>query len=143
MPWFSKRRRMERELAEEIAQHLDEKVDALMALGLSREEARRAARIAFGNPVLVRERSRSVWQWPRLAALWADLRFALRRLVHAPVFSATAVLTLALGIGANTGVFTLVHALLLESLPIPEPGRLVRIALDVRSPLGAAGKRAL
>ena len=138
MPWFPKRRRMEQELAEEIAQHLDEKADALVAEGMSREEAKRAARIAFGNPVLVRERSRAVWEWPQLGALASDLRYALRRLRQAPLFSTTAVLTLALGIGANTGVFTLMHTLLFESLPIPEPNRLVRIALDVHSPLGPA-----
>jgi predicted permease len=73
-----------------------------------------------------------------LESIWADAKFALRQLFKSPAFTATAVLTLALGIGANTGIFTLMHALLLQSLPIPEPDRLVRIALDVNSPNGAA-----
>ncbi len=127
MPWFPKRRRMERELAEEIAQHLEEKTAALEAEGMSRTEARRAARVAFGNPVLVRERSRVVWQWPRLQALWGDLRFALRRLAQAPGFSATAVLTVALGIGAPTALFAVLDAVLLRPLPFAEPDRLVAI----------------
>ena len=65
---------------------------------------------------------------------WADVKFAMRQLAKSPAFAATAVLTLALGIGANTGIFTLTHALLLQSLPIPEPDRLVRIALDIDLP---------
>ncbi len=135
--WFRTRRRMDRDLAEEIEQHLEEKVASLMAQGMSRAKASRAARVAFGNPVLLQEKSREVWQWTMLENLGADTKFALRRLFHAPLFSATAILTLALGIGANTGVFTLMHALLRENLPIPEPNRLVRIALDTHSPLGA------
>ncbi len=141
MRWFHTRlvrRRMDRDLAEEIQQHLEEKIDWLTAQGMSPREARRAARLAFGNPVVLREQGREVWQWSRLQSLRADTGFALRRLLRTPVFSLTAILTLALGIGANTGVFTLVHALLLKELPVPEPARLVRVALDVRSPLGAA-----
>ena len=138
MSWFPARRRRHRDLAEEIAQHLEEKTASLMAQGMSHDEARRAARLAFGNPVLFEERGRAVWQWTRVESFLSDIRYALRRLVQAPLFSATAILTLALGIGANTGVFTLLHALLLENLPVPEPNRLVRIALDVHSPLGAA-----
>ncbi len=133
--WFSKRR-MHRDLSEEIEQHLEEKTEALMKQGMSRAEAGRAARIAFGNPVLLEEQGREVWRWTRIGNFWADVKFAFRRLFHAPLFSATAILTLALGIGANTGVFTLMHALLLENLPIPKPNCLVRIALDTHSPLG-------
>ncbi len=141
MRWLERFRwlkRMDRDLREEIAQHLDEKTDALIAEGMSREQAQRAARVAFGNPMLVAERGREVWQWNGLRSLWADTKLAVRRLLQAPIFTVTSVVTLALGIGANTGVFTLMHALLLEDLPVPEPARLVRIALDVRSALGAA-----
>ena len=78
-----------------------------MRRGMSREEAEHGARRAFGNPTVIEERGREVWQWPRLESIWADVKFAVRQLAKSPAFTATAVLTLALGIGANTGIFTL------------------------------------
>jgi predicted permease len=143
MSWLTnlfRRRAIYRDLSEELRQHLEEKTEELMASShLSRKDAEQAARSAFGNATLIEERSREAWQWPRLETLGADTKFALRRLWKSPAFTAAAVLTLALGIGANTAIFTLMHALLLQSLPIAEPDRLVRIAINVNGPLGSAG----
>jgi len=151
MSWFTRlfsgifwrRRNLYSDLAEEMREHLEEKTEQLMREGMSREEAEHTARRAFGNATLVEERSREVWQWPRLESIWADAKFAVRQLAKSPAFAATSVLTLALGIGANTGIFTLTHALLLKSLPIPEPDRLVRIALDIDSPNGVVSDQPL
>ena len=133
---FSRRKRYE-DLAASMGEHLAEKIDELMEGGMSREEATYAARRAFGNVARIQERSREVWQWPRVESLWADARYALRHLARSPAFTATAVLTLALGIGANTGIFTLTRALLLATLPVQDPGRLVRISLVLNNPGGA------
>jgi predicted permease len=138
-----RRRDLYRDLAEEMREHIEEKTEQFMRQGMSREEAEHAARRAFGNATLIEERSREAWQWPRLESLWADVKFAARQLSHSPAFATTAVLTLALGIGANTGIFTLMHALLLQSLPIPEPDRLVRIALDIDTPNGMVSDQPL
>lgn len=133
---FSRKKRYE-DLAGSMGEHLAEKIDELMEGGMSREEATYAARRAFGNVTRIQERSREVWQWPRVESLWADARYALRHLARSPAFTATAVLTLALGIGANTGIFTLTRALLLQTLPVQDPGRLVRISLVLNNPGGA------
>jgi len=146
MSWFGRifgRGGLYRDLADEMRSHIDEKTERFVREGMSREEAEHAARRAFGNATLIEERGREAWQWPRMESVWADVKFAARQLWNSPAFAATAVLTLALGIGANTGIFTLMHALLLKSLPIPEPDRLVRIALDIDSPNGVVSDQPL
>src|SRR5208337_2134193 len=105
--------------------HLAEKVDELVAGGMSREEATFAARREFGNVLLVEERSRDVWRWPSLENLFMDLRYGLRQLRRNRGFTATAILTLALGIGMNTAVFSVVNAVLLKPLGYPHADRLV------------------
>ena len=120
-------------LAASIEEHLAEKIDELMDGGMSREEARYAACRAFGNATRIEERSREVWQWPRIESLWADMKFALRRLARSPGFTATAVLTLALGIGVNLGVFRVLYSVLLAPLPVSRPGELVSLHA-VKSP---------
>ena len=140
MSWFERifrRRQLRDELAEELREHVEEKTEQLMRLeNLSRTEAREAALRAFGNTALVETRSREVWQWSRLESLLADLRLVVRRLVKSPGFAITVLLTVAIGIGANTAVFSVVNSVLLKPLPYPESNQLV--SLNLNAP-GAAG----
>jgi putative ABC transport system permease protein len=121
------RRRMVAEAAEEMRQHVAEKAAAFEAMGLSREDAERAARREFGNLALLEERCREVWSWPTLESLWADARFAVRQMRKSPAFAASAVLILALGVGVNASIFSVVRHLLLEPLPFPEADRLYAV----------------
>jgi putative ABC transport system permease protein len=130
MSWFGQlisRRRMYADLSEEIQQHLEEKVEALMAEGMSRADAVQTARREFGNVALLEERSREVWGWPTIESLCADVSFALRQFRKSPGFTITAVLILALGVGVNSAIFSLVHHILLEPLPFPHPERLYAV----------------
>jgi putative ABC transport system permease protein len=124
---FSRRRRYD-DLSESIREHLDEKIENLMEDGMSRGEATQAAHREFGNVTLIEERSREVWQWPTAESIFADTRFALRQLVKSPGFTATAIVTLALGIAVNATMFSLVSAFLLPRLPGREPQNLVVVS---------------
>ncbi len=126
-------------LAEELQEHIEEKTEQLMRLeNLSREQARAAALRAFGNRTLIETRSREVWQWPALESVLADTRLALRRLRKSPGFAITVLLTLAIGIGANTAVFTVVNRILLRPLPYPDSNRFVSLWLDAPGAGGLA-----
>jgi len=130
MNWFDRlfsRRRLYNDLSEEIEQHLEEKIEELVATGMPRKEATAAARREFGNVTLVEEDSRTVWRWPSLENFLMDLRYGLRMLRKSPGFTAAAVLTIALGIGANAAIFGLMDSALLRGLPFLEPERLVHI----------------
>jgi hypothetical protein len=123
MCWFMRifaRHKIYDDLSDEIEEHLAEKTDTLMAAGASREEAERAARREFGNVTRIKERSREPWRWPRAEVLWSDVRFAIRKLGKSPGFTATAVSTLALGIGANVVVFSVLYGLVLRPLDVPQ-----------------------
>ncbi len=126
---FRRNRRYD-DISASIEEHLDERIDELMGEGMSRVEAERTARRAFGNVTLLRERSREVWQWQRLESLLVDLKHVIRRLVRAPGFAITVVLTLAIGIGANTAVFSVLNSVLLRPLSYPEPQQLVAMRLN-------------
>jgi hypothetical protein len=125
-PLFSRRRRYD-ELSEPIREHLDEKIADLMDRGMTSEEAEQAARRAFGNVTLIEQRSREVWQWPTLESLWAAMKYVLRRLRRAPLFTAIALITLAVAAGANIVIFSIVDGVLLKPLSYPNPDRLIAV----------------
>lgn len=130
MNWLKQlflRRREYRNLSDEIAEHLQEKVEELMFDGMSREDAVAAARRQFGNVLLLEEHSREVWQWAIFDAILRDLKYALRQLRRNPGFTVTVLLTLSVAIGANTAVFSMVNALLLRPLPYSQPERLASL----------------
>lgn len=121
------RKRLYNDLDEEIALHLEERIEELVASGMSVKEASATTRREFGNVGLVKETAREAWGWRWLEDLIADLGFGVRMLRKNPGFTATAVLTLALGIGPNTAIFSLVNTILLRMLPVREPQQLVEI----------------
>ncbi|HXS75776.1 MAG TPA: ABC transporter permease [Terracidiphilus sp.] len=116
------------ELSESMREHLEEKIADLMDDGMTREQAERAARIEFGNMTMLEERGRQVWQWSFVETLPADVKFAARQMRKAPAFTVTCLLTLALGIGANTAVFSAINAILLHPLPYQDPSCLVLVS---------------
>jgi predicted permease len=121
-----------------IQEHIDERIDELMEEGMSREEAERMARRDFGNVTLIQERSREVWQWQKLESLLVDLKHVCRRLGRSPGFAITVVLTLAIGIGANTAVFSVLNSVLIRPLPYPDPQQLVSLHLNAPGAPGLA-----
>ncbi len=123
---FYRRRRYD-ELSESIREHLEEKIADLTDRGMTRQEAERTARREFGNVTVIEERGREVWQWQTVEGIVADFRFALRQLVKSPGFTITAVLTLALGIGANAVVFSVLNALVLRPVNVPQAQNLYEI----------------
>jgi macrolide transport system ATP-binding/permease protein len=133
-----RREQVTRELDREIQFHLDQQIAENIALGMSPAEARSAALRIFGNTTAIKENTRETWGWTWVEQLVQDLRFAIRQLRKSPGFTATAALTLALGIGANTAIFTLVHAVMMRNLPVADPKTLVRIG-DVAQCCVSAG----
>ena len=122
------RRSLYGELSEEIRAHLEEKIEELVAGGMSRKEAAARARREFGNVTLAEEDSRGVWRWPSFENLFMDVRYGLRQLHRSLGFTAVAILTVALGIGANTTIFSVIESALWRPLPFPDSERLVDIA---------------
>ena len=129
--WASRRKDEER-LRAEIEAHIALQTDENIRAGLPAEEARREALWKFGPVEAVKESYREQRGLPSIETLIQDTRYALRRLRRAPTFTIATILTLALGIGATTSIFTLVHAVLLKSLPVANPSELVRLGKETR-----------
>lgn len=115
------------EINREVAFHLEERIEELCAEGVPRAEAERMARKQFGNPTFQRERTRDADIVTWLDSLLGDVRYGLRALRRSPVFTLVAILSLALGIGANTAIYTLIDAVVIRSLPVPHPEQIVAI----------------
>ena len=122
---WSRRRDREEELDAELRSHLEMAVQERLERGETQEEAEAAVRREFGNVVLVKEVTRQMWGWVWLEELIQDLKYGVRSMRRAPGFTVVAVLTLGLGIGANTAIFSLVNAILLRQLPFKNPEQLV------------------
>ncbi|HUB58841.1 MAG TPA: ABC transporter permease [Candidatus Micrarchaeia archaeon] len=111
------RRRLYSDLSDEIREHLDEKIEELVASGMSDKEAAAVARRQFGNITLIENDSRAAWQWPSVESFFADVRYAMRTLRKSPGFAVVVIATLALGIGANSTIFSWINSTVLNPIP--------------------------
>jgi len=125
--WLWQRKKREADLEEEIQDHLRMAAQERMEQGLTVEQAHASAAREFGNVTLVKETTRDMWGRVWLETLLQDLRYGLRAMLRNPGFTVVAVLTLGLGIGANTAIFSLINALMLRMLPARNPGQLVEL----------------
>jgi predicted permease len=121
-------RRVEQELDEELRAYMEASIDEKVRAGMDRAGATRAARVEIGSVEAVKDHTRDVGWEARLDSLWRDVRYAIRTLRKSPVFTAVAVITLALGIGANTAIFSVIDAVMLRPLPVDRPEELISLA---------------
>jgi len=133
MAWFRRirnlfsRDKIDRDIEAELEAHIEMRIEDNIAQGMSPDQARRAALIRFGNPTVTRERVASMDALLVLDSIWTDLRFSCRQLIRNPGFAVTAILVLALGMGASVAIFAVVDAALIKPLPYKDPGRLVSV----------------
>ena len=123
-----RRSAIDRDIADELQSHIEMRIESNLASGMSAEEARREARLRFGNATITKERVAASDTTLSLAGITRDIRYASRQIRRSPGFAVTAILTLALGIGANVVVFGVLNAMILHPLNIPQPDRLMELA---------------
>jgi predicted permease len=123
-----RKQQVEQELDDELRGYLEASIEEKMRGGLEREHAIRAARVEMGSLDAIKDHTRDVGWEAAVESIWRDLRYAMRGLRKSPAFSTVAVLTLALGIGANTAIFSVVNALMLRPLPVERPDELISLA---------------
>jgi predicted permease len=114
-------------LDDELQFHIDQQIAENIGAGMNAEEARHAAMRSFGNPTALRDQTRDTWSWNGLEQLWRDVRYGARTLARTPGFSIIAILVMALGIGANVALLTVIRSVLLKPLPFKDTDRLVRL----------------
>src|SRR5215469_5293829 len=143
--WWSKisralhfRRGLDDDLSDEMHAHLELITDENIARGMTPDDARAAARRHFGNLTHARENAREAWQFPRFETILRDIRYGLRGIRKSTGFSLVVILTLGLGIGANTAIFSVVYSVLLRPLPYPHGERLVRLGESTAQASGIA-----
>src|SRR3954470_638029 len=129
--------RVSRDIEREVQFHLDQRAAELRAQGMSAEDAAFAARRQFGNPTFLREETRDADVVTWLDSIQRDVAYGLRALRHTPAFTVVAVASLALGIGANTAIYSLIDAVVLRPLPVPHPEELIFISSGDRDGGGA------
>src|SRR6266436_1177686 len=130
MNWWHRllrRKKMEEHLEKELRFHLEQHTNELIAQGYSRDEARRQSRLSIGGPEQVKENCRDARGTRWLEDFLQDFRYAIRSLRREPAFAAVALLTLGLGIGATTVMFTVINGVLLKPLPYPDASKLVAV----------------
>ena len=125
LKWLTERRSKEADLREELQFHLDAEAEQREAEGLANDEARCTARRELGNLARLQEDTRAAWGWTMWEQLGQDLRYAFRTMAANRLFSLLAIVSLALGIGANTAIYSFMDSILLRALPVPDPDSLV------------------
>jgi putative ABC transport system permease protein len=136
-----RRERVAQQLDDEIQFHLDEQIAEYVAAGMSREEAHHAAMRCFGNPTLLKETTMETWGWAALEGMGQDLRLGIRLLRLNPAFAAVAILSISLGIGANTAIFQLLDAVILRTLPVTSPEQLASVQMIHEGRVGSSVAR--
>src|ERR1700742_339304 len=127
MAMLLRRKKFDADLDEEMRLHLELRREQQMKSGMPAGEARAATQRRFGNTTRIKEQSHVTWGWEWFESLTQDIHYGMRAMLRSPVLTAVALISLALGIGANTAIFSLLNAVMLRSLPVKEPSQLVLV----------------